>query len=242
MRTFIRRTQAIPRVRLALLAGIVVALAGAAVAAAHFNGSAASSVSATFYANTVSGTTTSSTCTTPTTSNAITVTDATFTGTSTSTSDPSLNGPLTIHVRSVYDSTTNLGSVTADYVVDNSTASTPTWFGGELTAVDNNGTLQGLLLGSQSGGNVVANVTSAFSASAGFASSSAQGTIGGNGSASDSGIMTSNPCSSMGTGAQGGKGPQGFQGFPSHPATGQGNGNGFSFGRTSDHGHHGHQD
>jgi len=193
MRTFFKQGARRGRAHTWVAGGALVALTACAVAAANSELSGASLVSATFYANTLSGSTTSQTCT-ASNANTIQVTDGTFTGSATSTTDPSLNGPLTIRVRSVYDSTTNAGWLSADFSVANSSASPPASFEGRLSAVDDNGSVQGLLSGYRGGGvQLLGNVTSSFSSTAGFGSSGSQGTIG-SGSATDAAAMSSGFC------------------------------------------------
>ena len=103
MRTSLRR-------RRGLFAGaVVVALAVAGIAIAGTGTGGTTLVSATFTATTLSHSSTS-TCTAGN-GDPITRTDATFSGTATST-DPHLNGPVTLHVRSVYDGKTLAGSLT----------------------------------------------------------------------------------------------------------------------------------
>jgi hypothetical protein len=194
MRTFFQHRARHGRARTWIAGGALVALTACGIAAADSALSGASLVSATFYANTLAGSTESQSCT-ASNSNTIQLTEATFTGTATSTTDPSLNGPLTIRVRSVYDSTTNAGWLTADVMVANSTATPPASFEGRLTAVNDNGAVQGLLRGDQGAGiELLGNVTSTFSATGGFGSSISQGTIG-TGSGNDTAIVSSGSCS-----------------------------------------------
>jgi hypothetical protein len=217
MRTFLQHRARRGRARTWIAGGALVALAACGIAAADSALSGASLASATFYANTLSGSTNSQTCT-ASNSNTIQVTDATFTGTATSTTDPSLNGPLTIRVRSVYDSTTNAGWLTADFVVANSSATPPASFEGRLTAVNDNGTVQGLLRGGQGAGiDLLGNVTSTFSATGGFGSSGSQGSIG-TGSATDTAIVSSGTCSpAMPPPGPNPPLPHGFKPFPTNP-------------------------
>ena len=154
-------------------------------------------MSASFYANTLVNSH-SQTCT-GTNNDSYQLTDATFTGTAAST-DTHLAGPLTIHVRSIYDATTNLGSLSADVRVGSTTPPGPPpappaqMFHGHLTAVNVNGTVQGYLTGDEGGGvQVQGNVTATFSATGGFSSSTTPGQFGA-GSASDTAIVTSGGC------------------------------------------------
>lgn len=197
--TFLRRVGIGRRGRVLLAGGALLALgaAGAAMAgtgpfpfSGMFRGpGSASLVSATFYADTVSGSTRTQTCTAAN-KDSITVTDETLTGTATSSSDSSLNGSLTIQVQSVWDSTSKAGTVNARFRVSGSSSSSPGQFQGTLAGVDDNGVVQGTLSGQESSGDqFLGNVTSSFSTSSGFGSSSTPGTIG-SGSATDSAVET----------------------------------------------------
>jgi hypothetical protein len=195
MRTFFHAGRGV-RTRTWIAAGALAALGACGIAAADSDLSGATLASATFYANTLSGSASSQTCTTSN-SNSIQVTDATFTGTASSTTDPSLNGPLTIKVRSVYDSTTNAGSLWASFSVTNSSVSPPASFNGQLTAVDDNGSVQGLLSGYQGGGvQLLGNVTASFSSTGGFSSSGSPGSIG-SGTGTNTAIVSSGTCSAQ---------------------------------------------
>src|SRR5262245_47793113 len=100
--------------RVLLASAAVIALAAAGVAIANHGAPATTTlVSATFSANTLVSSHTN-TCTPAAPADAFTSTDAIFTGTATGATDPRLNGPITIHVRSVYDSTKNVGSLKGD--------------------------------------------------------------------------------------------------------------------------------
>ena len=137
MRSFLRR-----RALVAVAAAI--ALAAAGIAMADQGPGTTTLVSATFYANTI-GKTQSQACA-GANNNAYTVTDASYTGAA-SSADSRLTGPLTISVQSVYDSTTNVGSLTGELEIDGTSASQPSRFRAALTAVDVNGTVQGYLIG-----------------------------------------------------------------------------------------------
>jgi hypothetical protein len=213
--------------RRALLAGAaLVALAAAGLAIAGPGPASTSQVSASFYANTLVKSH-AQTCT-GTNNDSYQVTDATFTGTAAST-DTHLAGPLTIHVRSIYDATTNLGSLTADVHVGSPPPPGPPpappaqTFHGHLTAVNVNGTVQGYLTGHENGGgDVQGNLTATFSATGGFSSSTTPGQFGA-GSGADSAIVTSGGCKptppagkpdkpdhpDQGNGPKGPKGPKG---------------------------------
>jgi hypothetical protein len=173
-----------------LATAAVFALAVASLALAGPGPASTSAVSASFYANTLVRSH-AQTCT-GANNDSYQVTDAVFTGTAAST-DSHLNGAATIHVRSVYDATTNLGSIDADVHIGTSTAP-PSQFHGHLEAVNVNGTVQGYLTGNESGGtHVQGNVTATFSATGGFSSSTTQATFG-SGSGADTAIATSGGC------------------------------------------------
>jgi hypothetical protein len=174
-----------------LAAAALVALAATGIAAAGPGPASTSIVSATFYANTLSNSH-SATCT-GANNDSIQVLDATFTGTATST-DSHLNGPLTIHVRSLYDSTTGSGWLNGDFRVANSAGPPPVGFHGHLTAVNVGGDLQGFLTGDDGMGvHFLGNVSATFSSTDGFSSSGTPGTIGA-GTATNTAIVTSGSC------------------------------------------------
>ena len=197
-----------PRRRLLLSSAIVTALAvaGIAIAGPGLSGST-SLVAASFYANTLVKSHTQ-TCT-ATNNDAITVTDATFTGTATST-DTRLAGPVSIHVKSVYDSTTNAGSLTGDLqIAGTSTPPTPGQFHAALGGVNVNGNVQGFLFGGVGGGvHFLGSFSATFSATGGFSSSGTQATIGA-GSTTNTAVVT---------------GGAGCAPNPPHPHTGDSNG------------------
>jgi hypothetical protein len=118
----------------------------------------------------------------------IQVTEATFTGTA-SSSDPHLNGPITIDATSVFDATTTVGTVTGDVNINGGAAG----FEGRLLTVNVKGALQGLLVGRENGGGaLVGNVTSTFTTTAGFGSS----TIG-SGTGTNTAIVSTGECTSQ---------------------------------------------
>jgi hypothetical protein len=168
-------------------AAVAVMLVTAGTALAFHGFSSAGTVAATFVANTAANSQ-SQTCTAAN-NDSIQITEATFTGTATST-DTHLNGPITIDARSVYDATTNVGSVSAD-------VSTTGGFEGRLIAVNAKGQLQGFLVGEESGGGqVLGNVSSSFSATGGFGSSASPATIGGSGTGTNTAIVSTSSCAS----------------------------------------------
>lgn len=218
-----------PRRRLLLGVATVTALACAGIAIAGQGPSGSTSlVAASFYANTLVRSHTQ-TCT-ATNNDAVTITDATFTGTATST-DTRLAGPVSISVRSVYDSTTNAGSLTGDLqIAGSATPPTPGHFQATLGAVDVNGNVQGFLVGGLGGGaRFLGSFSATFSATGGFSSSGTQATIGA-GSTTNTAVVT---------------GGAGCAPNPPHPRPGDNNGPPKQklddHGRGQDHGHgHGH--
>ena len=222
MRSFLRR-----RVLVAVAAAI--ALAAAGIALADHGPGTTTLVSATFYANTV-GASQSQACT-GANNNAYTVTDASYTGTA-SSADSRLTGPLTISVQSVYDSTTNVGSLTGGLEIDGTSASQPSRFRAALTAVDVNGTVQGYLIGeAASGALFTGSFSSTFSATGGFSSSGSPGTIG-SGSGTNTAIITSGSCTPTPTSPP--PGPPHFPGVFKH---GKGNDGFFEGMGQGSHGH-----
>lgn len=206
------------------VASAVVALAAAGAAYAWHGGfGSASLVSATFFANTVSNSQ-SQTCTAAN-NDSIQVTSARYVGTATS-SDTNLNGPVTLDVRSVYDATTNAGSLTG--VARIGTQGSSTGFFGGFVAVNAAGHVQGVLAGQEAGGgSVLASFSASFSATGGFSSSGAPATIG-SGTATNTAIVGTGGCSS--TSGTNGHGFTFGKGFTL--------GKGFDFGRLK-LGHHG---
>lgn len=136
--------------RRALIAGAAVfALAAAGIAYADHGTPASTALfSATFAANTA-GPSHSNTCT-PSTGDSYTTTDATFSGQA--TGDSRFTGPITIHVKSVFDTKTGVGSLKGN--VDITTSATPPGHvHARLSAVNVNGVVQGWLDGDLGGGN-----------------------------------------------------------------------------------------
>jgi hypothetical protein len=78
-----------------------------------------------------------------------TTTDAVFSGNS--SGDPRFTGAMTIHLKSVYDSTTNVGSLKG-HVDINTTTNPPGHVDAKLSAVNVNGVVQGWLDGDLGGG------------------------------------------------------------------------------------------
>jgi hypothetical protein len=170
----------------------VVAMLAAAGSALAFHGfSSAGQVAATFSANTVTNSQ-SQTCTAAN-NDSIQVTEARFTGTAAS-SDANLNGPITVDAISVFDATTNAGTVSARVMIGSGAAG----FEGRLVAVNVKGTLQGLVVGRENtGGQVLGNVTSTFSTTGGFSG----GTFG-SGTGANTAVLSTSTCSGQHSGDQ----------------------------------------
>ena len=179
----------LPRGRVLFAGAAVVALAVAGIAIAGTGTGGTTLVSATFTATTLSHSSTS-TCTAAN-GDPITRTDATFTGTATST-DPHLNGPVTLHVRSVYDGKSNAGSLTGDVRIDSTSTTPPSGhLHASLQAVNVNGNVTGFLSGDSFWGvHFLGGFSSAFSTSGGFTS----GAIGA-GNPTSAAILVSGGCS-----------------------------------------------
>jgi hypothetical protein len=162
---------------------VALSIAGAAIAASSPVSTTA--VNASFTATTVSNRSVQ-TCTGS--DGTYELTRATFAGTATS-SDPHLNGPITLDVSSVYNTVKTLGWIKAEVRIESSTPGDGTT--AKLTAVDNNGTVQGFLVGDGHGNGVtlLANLTGSFTGAGGFTTGSI-----GTGSATDTAIITSGSC------------------------------------------------
>jgi hypothetical protein len=189
MRTLLPRAS-----RRVLLAGAaVIALAAAGIAIAD-PGSPASTkpLSATFYANTLVNSH-SNTCTPTPPGDAFTSTDVTFTGAA--SGDPRLTGPLTVHVKSVYDTTQNAGTLKGDVDI-NSTTTPPGHVHARLTAVQIGSNVQGWLDGDLGGGtHFIGSFTGTFSTTGGFSSSGTPASIGA-GSGTNMAVAWSGHCES----------------------------------------------
>jgi hypothetical protein len=148
-------------------------LAGAAVVALTVSGvaiaggpSTTSSVSATFTATTVVKKNVQ-TCTGA--DGTYEITHATYYGTA-SSSDPNLSGLVRIDVKSVYNTTKNLGWLDGRLRVEGSAAGERAH--GNLSAVNVGGQLQGFLSGAETapGNHLLANVSATFASATGFGS------------------------------------------------------------------------
>lgn len=175
--------------RVLLAVAAVFALAAAGIAIADSGSPATTTlVSATFFANTLVKSH-STTCT-PTSGDAFANTDAFFTGTA-SSSDPRLAGPITIHVKSIYDSTKNVGSLFGNAFID---TSGPGHTNAQLSAVNVNGAVQGWLNGHLGdGSHFMGSFSATFSPTGGFSSSGTPATIG-SGTATNTAIAWSGRC------------------------------------------------
>lgn len=175
----------------ALFAAIAVAMLALTGGALAWHGfSSETLVSVTFSANSVANSQ-SETCTAAN-NDSIQVTQATFTGTA-SSSDTHLAGPVTIHATSVYDATTSAGTVSGDLAIG-------TGFQGHFVTVNARGTLQGMLAGQENGaGQLLANLSSSFTTTGGFGSSSSLATVG-SGTATNTAIVSTSGCAGGSTG------------------------------------------
>jgi hypothetical protein len=140
----------------------VAALVFAGMAVAHqVDSKSVTSVSATFTATTPSVVKTK-TCTGS--DGTYATTDATYTGTSTST-EPSLNGPVSIDAESLLNTTTNIGTVTGRISFGSGHGNNT-----QFEAVYSNGNISGIASGNihDSDSQLLANLSAAFSATGGF--------------------------------------------------------------------------
>ena len=140
----------VPRRRGLFAGAAVIALVAASLAIAGPGPGSVTLASATpFTATTVSNSNTH-TCTAGN-GDPVNVTDALLTGASTA-GDPHLAGAVSIHVHSVYDTKTNIGSLTGHVEIDTSSTAPPGQFHAKLEGVDVNGTVDGWLDGNAGGG------------------------------------------------------------------------------------------
>ncbi len=153
------------KMRIGLAAVTAGALALATVSLAKDEPAATKAVSATFTATQASHLE-AKTCATKG-GDTIRELHATFTGTSTS-SEPSLNGPLTITVKSVFDVTKNVGFVEGKLHVDNAT--THAKADARLTAVRSGNALEGLIKGRvhEPSALLLGNLSATFTEAGGF--------------------------------------------------------------------------
>ncbi|HEY6960741.1 MAG TPA: hypothetical protein VI408_02505 [Gaiellaceae bacterium] len=166
------------RTKLTLTIVGLVSLVATSVAVAHGieGAKTAKAVAAQFTAATVTNVT-SRTCTTSD-SKTIVVTDGTYTGTA--TGDTDLAGPITLHARSVVNTTDNVGTVMGAFKIDTAgDGSTRGAFTGVLSGTG----LAGFGTARAHGGSaVLGNLSATFSPTTGFAPGSkiGGGTSGGN--------------------------------------------------------------
>jgi hypothetical protein len=176
-------------IQIACVSAVMAALTATAVALANAGGSAVKTVSATFAATTVKHLTMRS-C--PGADGVYAVTNARYDGTAAS-ADPRLNGKLRIQVRSVVNTTTNLGFVRGTFRVRNPAGGSSD---GNLAGVLSTGTLQGFITGDlrhPGGTDLLGSVTASFSATGGFTSGAL-----GTGAATDTAIAVTGSCSRAG--------------------------------------------
>src|SRR4051794_29958714 len=149
--------------KLSLVIVGVVSLILTSVAVAHGieGAKTAKSVAATFSAT--AGTVNSRTCTTSD-NKTIVVTQGSYTGTA--TGDADLTGALTLHVKSVVNTTDNVGTAGGSFRIH---TATPGDTKGAFSGVVDHGTLAGLAVGRVKGGvSLLGNVSATFAAATGF--------------------------------------------------------------------------
>ncbi len=161
--------------RIVWLAVAAMALAGAGVAVAHsIGGKNIKPVSATFTATTVSN---SATATCTNSDGTVVLTKADYSGTSTS-SDPGLNGPITLRILSLINTTKNLGVLAGKLRIDTASADDTV---AAFQAVYSGGQVNGLGSGPApaSPGRLLGNLSASFSAAGGFTNGKVGGTAAG---------------------------------------------------------------
>jgi hypothetical protein len=174
------------RIILAMSAGLL--LVGAGVAFAHgFDGRSVKQVSATFTATTVSKLRTA-TCTG--TDGSYAKSQATYTGTATST-EPTLNGPVKIEAGSFVNTTTGVGTVWGQVRIDAADGKhTSAHFEGVLTHGSVVGFADGRTRPGHDEGKLLANLSADYTAAGGFAN----GKLGGGTAAGDAVVLTRGGC------------------------------------------------
>jgi hypothetical protein len=173
-------------IQIAAVAALLSALGATAVALAIPGGRTTKTVSAMFNAATVRHLTMTS-CTGA--DGVYAVTNARYDGTSMGSADPRLNGKLSVQVRSVVNTTTNLGFVRATFRVRNHAGGSSD---GSLVGVLSGGTLQGFVTGDlrhPGRTDLLGSVTASFTAAGGFTSGSL-----GTGPATDTAIAVTGSC------------------------------------------------
>jgi hypothetical protein len=165
--------------RLIWLTATAVLLLGAGVAVAHDGGSGKTvkAVTGTTFTATSVSNSRSTTCKSSDGGSYV-FTRATYTGTSGSSSEPSLNGNVTIAALSSINTTTNVGTVSGRLRIDGSNG---THTNADFDSVYSGGSLAGLAEGrtSENGGGLLANLSAGFSATGGFTDGKIGGTAGG---------------------------------------------------------------
>ena len=183
------------RGRRALLpAGILSGFALAGIAAAGPGPGSITLATATPFAATTVSHTDTHTCQAAN-NDTINITDATLTGTA-SAGDAHLAGPMTIHVKSVYDTNSNVGTLKGDVDIATTSPNPPGHFHAKLSAVDVNGVLNGWLDGDAGGGlHFTSGFTGAYVIPGGATSPAGftTGVIAGN-SVNNAGVFTSGGC------------------------------------------------
>jgi hypothetical protein len=175
-------------IRVARVAAVLATLAGTAVALASPGvGRTTKTVSATFAATTLKHLAATS-CTGA--DGVYAVTRARYEGTATS-ADPRLTGTLRIQVRSVVNTTTNLGFLRGAFRVTDPAGGSAD---GSVVGVLSGGTLQGFVIGDlrgahQGAARLLGSVTASFTAAGGFTGGSL-----GTGSATDTAIARNGSC------------------------------------------------
>jgi hypothetical protein len=197
---------------LAAIAAALSVLALAGIAFAHGGGpSSVQATSATFVTTTVSDSK-SDTCTGA--DGTYTRTRARYTGTATST-DARLNGAIEVRATTVYNATTNLGTVDGHFRIKTTDGHTD----GKFRAVDTGGSLAGFADGKSKAGDVhaklLANLSATFDPATGFPAAQLGG-----GSAPDTAVFVSGKCPEPKAKTHGKKGPSGPSG-PTGPKPGK---------------------
>src|SRR4051812_26849384 len=161
--------------QIVMLTAVVAALAGAGMAVAHHSESkSVKKVDAAFTAA-PSGTVKVSSCTG--TDGTYVTTKATYAGTATSTTDPNLNGPITLRTESLINTTTNVGTVSGRLNID---AGSGRDTNAEFALVYSGGNVAGLAAGhTEDHSALLGNVSAAFNSTTGFTAGKIGGTTGG---------------------------------------------------------------
>ena len=150
--------------RLSLATALVIVLVGTGVAFAHaLDFKSIVGVGASFTATSASNVSTE-TCTGA--DGAYTKTHGTYSGTATS-SDPALNGPITIDANSIFNQSSNVGLVTGTIHLTGTGSDLSASF---TTVLASNATIAGLAQGWEHGPShqLIANVSAGFTSTAGF--------------------------------------------------------------------------